>query len=677
MFFIQPLIGKIITPQYGGVSQVWCLCLLFFQLTLLCGYGFTYFLSKFNLKVQGAIYISLMLLSLILLRIPLGDGWAPESVEHPVLTLLLKLIIYLAIPTILLSTVSMNIQNWYRLITDKDPYHLYSISNVGSISALLAYPILIEPNFTVSTTIRVWISVYWVLVILASISSILLLKFVKKNGTLHLKPEKTPENGNTPSFWTYVYWVFLAAAGTTILISFSAYLTQDIAAVPLLWILPLAIYLLTFILAFSHEKYYQRGFFLLASPAFIFASLATRYDIETLMPVLILLLSLFWLCMICHGELYRARPKYDHLPAYYLTIAFGGALGGIFINIIAPLVFNDYTEFYLILLVMALYISYSVFNYTGWIFKIKALRIIYTFVLLLFITAGIVFVYKSTPKELVLSQRNFYGTVKILHFTKFKNNKFTLRNGTTNHGFQMYDPVKKKLLNIPTGYFTKHSAPGIAYKMVKEKMLNKGLNIGVIGLGAGTLAYYGKKNDSMTFYEIDPKIEELAQNYFSFLKMSEAQLNIRLGDGRVLLNKEKPQQYDILIVDAFTGDAIPVHLLTIEAVRLYLKHIKDNGLILIHITNRYLDLKHVLQNHAVTLDLYGVEVCNKNDYKKHQHTSCYYLLTRNEWIINELKVPDFKKKYNDVTLSGEPEYNTRVGTWSDNYSNLFSLLLNQ
>lgn len=367
MFLIQPLIGKIITPQYGGVSQVWCLCLLFFQLALLLGYTLTYFLNFLPTRVQGIIYMLLMTISLFFVHIPLGDQWMPKNVESPVMHLLTLLLTYLAVPVILLSTVSIIHQNWFKTITDKNPYHLYSLSNLGSLSALIFYPLLIEPNLSISFTLKLWTVFYWILVIFICISSIILIKSCKNK----IIEQKKTENHFPIKKGDYLFWLLLSFLGTGLLISFTNHLTHDIAPVPLFWVIPLSLYLISFILCFSSKNLYNRSVFFISSH-FLLALLLIIHITYTYphilkkfhlfnfglafisLPVQIFinLLCLFCLCMICNGEIYKSRPHPNHLALFYLIIAFGGALGGIFVNIIAPNIYNKYLEFPLLIFIV-------------------------------------------------------------------------------------------------------------------------------------------------------------------------------------------------------------------------------------------------------------------------------------------------------------------------------------
>lgn len=681
MFLIQPVVGKIITPQYGGVSQIWCLCLLFFQVVLLGGYGLAYLLSKFSLKIQGYTYAALMIISIFFIQIPLSDGWMVTNSDNPTFDLLLKLTSNLAFPVVMLSTVSVIAQNWYRLIFHKNPYHLFSISNLGAFTALLSYPFFIEPNLTVSFTVKYWIWSYWFIVTAVCIASVLLL-IANKN---LLKQEETTDQ-SPPLKTDYLSWFALSAAGTILLTSFTQHLTQDIAPVPLLWIIPLALYLMSFVLSFGRKKlYYRQGFivagliftllfFILKIPA-ISGLIMSYFEYPIIFTTFLTLTTLFLLLMICHGELYESKPNVKYLSKFYLIMAFGGAFGGFFVNIIAPNIFNDFLEYKIIALIIALYMGYLVFNHK--------LKLLYSqkagYVLTLIIISGIIYGFlnslfinynqgiKAQEVEL-LSKRNFYGVAKVRFSRVAQTSGLYLVNGTTIHGVQLLASGIKQFINKPVVYHINNSAYAIAYKLMKERRGEKSLKIGNIGLGIATIAYYGKSGDEITFYEIDPKIVDIATKEFGFIKDSKAKINIIVGDGRLSLKKQPPQNYDILLIDAFNSDAVPVHLLTREAIQLYLSHLKPDGVLLFHLSNKYVDFSPVINNIAQDMGLNAIGTKTRVLFSSNHIT-----LSRENWFKNYVKNPIFKEQYPN-TICIDPVWTPNVGIWTDDYSNILTTI---
>ncbi|EKE04217.1 MAG: hypothetical protein ACD_20C00097G0034 [uncultured bacterium] len=689
MFLIQPLIGKVITPQYGGVAQVWCLCILFFQTALLGGYLLSYFLSNLSYRVQGIVYALLIVFSLLFINVSAAT-WAPGDVEIPVVSLLAQLIIYLAIPVIVLSTVSTTFQNWYRIVTGKNPYHLYGISNIGALAALIAYPVLIEPNISVSLTLKLWTWGYWLLVIFACIVVVIM---VLQTNSLQKSNESSNDNekvANAPSLIDYVFWTFLSASGSILLISFTNQMTHDIAPVPFLWTIPLAVYLLSFVLCFSHEKIYNRSFFAFGSLFLLLIFFVLKaYPVllrqlldKSSMPVFLMIISnlimLFSLLMICHGEIYKRKPDSKYLPVFYLFIAYGGVLGGILVNIVAPFVFNNYLEFELMLLVMSFFIIFLIFKNQLSLFNSRKAAKVYTVLLVCIILAGFYdsrtirvddFSSVKLDKDVeLLAERNFYGAVKVGLAQKGDHIVLYLLNGTIVHGAQMINPITKHFINKPLLYYSEDSVFAIANKAMRIYRGNTPLKIADIGLGAGIISYYGRDQDEITFFEIDPKIIKIATKNFNFLRSSKAKIKIITGDGRLSLQKLPPQDYDILFIDAFNGDAIPTHLLTREAMKIYLSHIKDDGLIVFHLSNAYLNLKPVISNVAMDLGLNSISFKTHNVYLVD-----YCVVYKGDWFWNTIKQPVFRKEF-PSTVYSKGKWNSDIGVWTDDYSNLISAI---
>lgn len=675
MFLIEPVTGKLVTPQFGGTASVWCMCLLFFQAVLLGGYTLTYGLSKLPPAKQGILYAAIMLLSVFLVHIPTGKAWAPAVAGNPVQNLLLLLTTYLALPCVLLSSISGLFQHWFRLSGLGNPYPLYSISNVGSLGALLAYPTLVEPNLTLPNTLTLWTWLYWLLVVVALVGISVMLKRHR-----HQQPDTTSsvELASSKPFsipWRLALaWIVLSTAGSVLLLAFTSMMTHDIAPVPLLWVIPLSVYLLTFILCFSQKPFYNRAVYVGLGQL-----LLVLYLFKGMLPILphmlFVLVLLFVLCMICHGELVARKPDPAKLPLFYWMMAFGGMLGGVFVNLLAPGLFSDYTELPLILIAMAVFTVYLGIRYpvdlNRWVWMHRLNRVVVLSLTLLFAVGYVFFKPKeNTITQVLQKTRNFYGIAKVWtsQTAQFKG----VFNGTILHGGQYLDPARKQ---IPLTYYHAQTAFPLVAQLMRERRQERPLQIGAIGLGTGSIATYAKPGDTYTFYEIDPKMKAIAERDFSFLQDSSAKLQIVMGDGRLSLEKEPSRHYDILLVDAFNGDSIPVHLLTREAVQAYLRQLKPDGVLLFHVSNKYLNLSPVISNQGLAVKLSVVCLnTRQQDEKRFFSNPSYVAITPNPWLSDALKQPTIKKSFPDIEIT-TPKWVSSVGRWTDDYSYLLGSFL--
>lgn len=689
-FMFQPVTGKILTPQYGGAADIWASCLVFFQFVLFCGYLLALFLNKLKPKTNAIVYTILFLVALVLFKLPVEFGsWLinVEAVKSPLVSLFLSLFKYAFLPVLVLSTVSISMQNWYTKQTGESPYILYSISNIGSFLSLLIYPLVYEPIMPLSSTVGLWHGAFVFLVVLIICASVVY--FIKSEDT-----NKNAETAGKIPVKSFLYWIILSAAGTILLTSYTTFVTVKILPMPLLWALFLGIYLLSFVLCFGSEKFYKKNLIIVLIPVIALLNVFSNniigvINLGPLALVLITAVLFFLFLMICNGEIYKTRPNPSKLSEFYLSIAFGGVLGGIFVNIIAPLVFNTYAEFVLINAAMytfALYlfikdmISKRPVNWKAWS-KIAVLSVIAA------IAAGYyIFINFYQDKNVVMKyKRNFYGVV----FTaEDKNTKVkTIANGSTIHGAQLYDPEKDEYNQIPLTYYSDFSALAYTVEGIRNHngTKNRPLNIGAIGLGAGTAASYTKKADKITFYEIDPKMYDLAQSEFTYLKDAKGKTNVLLGDARIVLDKQEGQKYDILLVDAFSSDSIPVHLITKQAFNVYKKHIKNDGIILFHISNNYLALEKVLKKLADSEELKSVYF--HTTYKAEKEASAFdkYINPTQYFVIfmpdNKLynKFKDYQygnrnKRYSVAILSEKVREDKFLKLFTDDYSSLFRVL---
>ncbi len=578
-FLIQPLIGKIATAKMGATATIWGACLLFFQLMLVAGYSITFLLSKLKTRIQLFAYFGIAALSLAFMRFPVDTDWKSIADMYAPVGLLWLLFQCIGVPCIMLYTVSGMTQNWCRLSGWKNPYILYSLSNIGSLGALLAYPFAFEPALTLSKTSSICVYAYWSTIILLILCMAILPKFFRKEEQLESPSDATP-----PALPQIMLWLFLSAAGCITLISFTTFMTTTVAPLPLLWIVPLVLYLLTFILAFGTESF-QKSTRLMAwlSIALWVAEPFCRRSLLTF-PVTGALVFCF--CSFFHATLAAKRPAPKYLTLFYLMLAVGGALGGIIENFVAPLYLNANLEPAFLGFIILVWAWYDLLRRIPEQVKAGKAGIAMWSTMAavpLSLFGVVVAAVQVSGQGIVDSERNFYGCLTI---TKTKD-RTELNNGNVVHGSQYNSPEKRM---IPMTYYSKLSGWGVLYKALKELKGHSPLKVGAIGLGAGTIATYGEAGDDFTFYELDPKIEKVARKYFTFLSDSKATNRVLLGDARKTLENQPPQQFDVLLVDAFTGDSVPTHLLTVEVFKEYLRHLKPDGVIAFHTSNKYVNL---------------------------------------------------------------------------------------
>ncbi len=566
LFLIQPVFAKLILPWFGGSSAVWTTCLVFFQTALLAGYLYAHLLTQYkDSRMQPWVHIALLAAALLLLPVMPGERWKPSGAGDPAWQILAMLAAVLGLPYFLLSATSPLLQKWLSQ-SGSQPYRFFALSNVGALLALAAYPLVIEPR--ISTRVQdLWWS-YGFAVFAALCGAAAWFSSPPSDVSIEDAPVE-PRQSSIP-------WLLLAAAGSMMLVSTTNQLTQNVAAVPFLWILPLAVYLLSFIICFESPRWYKRGLFLRLLAVALGSLAYAVYDIQVseAIPVAIPLftIGLFLACMFCHGELSRLKPGTSQLTSFYLMIALGGALGAIFTGLIAPRIFAGIYEFPLSLLfvaALALWLNWT----DNW-----AQRLLWIAVALAMVVA-LVEEARGYHKDAIVMTRNFYGSLRVVESIRGGGNTRTLYHGTVQHGAQYLDPAKR---TEPTTYFGPDSGVGVVLRFCCDGPKR----VGIIGLGVGTLAAYGKPGDSFHFYEINPQVIDLAKSHFTFLSDSKASISIAQGDARLSMERETGPLYDVFIADAFSGDAIPVHLLTKEAFRLYLTHMKPSGILAIHVSNQ-------------------------------------------------------------------------------------------
>lgn len=677
-FLVQPLIGKAILPWFGGTSAVWSAVMLFFQTTLTGGYVYAYWLvdPKANHR-RNRVHLVLLILTLGLLGafalhgsppILPGAGGQLINSRYPIPSLLLILALWIGLPGFLLAANSTLIQTWFsREFPQRSPYWLYALSNAGSFLALLSYPFYLERSFPLPTQAWIWTGLFLAFCLLAFLVILRQSRTAPRASTGGDPPASTPKfKGTAP--WM---WVGFSAAGSICLLATTSRLTQEVAPIPLLWVLPLGVYLLSFILSFSGERGYARSFYL---TTLILTSAGVLYDLQGgripfYFQLGIYLSFLFSACMVAHGELYRLRPEAAGLARFYTLVSLGGASGGILVNLAAPLIFNGYWEFYLGWFLVFALLAYQLFR-EGKVESQTALRLARkAAAAVLALTVGIFSIYQvTTQSRAALYQgRNFYGVSKV-RYNEYRD-VYQYINGATMHGFQ---PASEEDRDLPTAYFWRGS--GIAIIIRNLPYREEGLKVGVMGLGIGTLAAHGQAGDRFRFYEIDPGVIELAQGkgeYFSYLADSPAEISLVEGDARLSLERELEeggsQRFDLLVMDAFSSDSVPVHLLTLEAMELYLEHLAPEGVIAVNISNNYLDLKPVVWRVAEELGLSTILIDTPVQY--------YHPVgVRSRWIflVRDPQVLDAPEIHaNEESLDN---YHPGIQLWTDQFSNLFEIL---
>lgn len=675
LFQIQPIVARFILPDFGGASNVWTVCLVFFQVFLLVGYWYAYLLDRYLDPFKQAIVHVVLVFIALTMSLPLNIGTFAQSAEHqsPQLSIVLLLVSSVGLPYALISSSGPLFQNWFRTqYPKKNPYRLYALSNVGSLLGLLSYPFLIEPVLSLHQQALFWSAGFfmyfvWTLACLWSL----------RNVEVSSSPENEQASGGQLHLANVIVWVCMAGIATTLLLATTNKITMDVASVPFLWILPLTLYLVSFIICFERPEWYDRRFWiplLFATVFFGSMALVRGSSSSIYFQLAAYLLLLLAGCVVCHGELYRLRPNPRLLTRYYLIISLGGALGGIFVALIAPIVFTDYFE--LQLSWVALFVVAGLCIFTTIRFQHRFVDLGSQTCWAVWVAFLSAFLYSTTiaEKQNVLQQtRGFYGVLKLLDnelpedHPSGADRYVSLMNGTITHGTEFFKEGEP--LFLPTAYYATNSGIGKAIGLHTNSE-GKGLDVGVVGMGAATISALCEQCQSLSFYEIDPNVVEFERQWFSNLESVRAagvQTNVFLGDGRKLLESQWRQshrpQFDVLAIDAFSGDSIPVHLLTKEAFELYLKHLRADGILAVHISNRHLDLTPVVASLASELAMSAVAVKNETSEDKLSYASEWVLVSNNKQFLSNFNS-------GSVTLLSA----TNSNVWTDEYSNLLSVL---
>jgi len=656
LFQVQPLIAKMILPWFGGSAAVWTICMLFFQVLLLAGYVYSHAYVRLRVPGRRTIHIALLVLAAATLPLAASAAWKPSGGEDPTWRILGLLATSVGLPYFILSTTGPLVQAWHaRSHPGAAPYRLFALSNLGSMLALLSYPLLVEPMLALGKQAAIWSGGF---VVFALLCGLLVGRSRSADAIL-----SAGEAAQKPGPGLQALWAALAACASTLLLAFTGHMTLNIAAIPFLWVVPLALYLLSFVLCFEASGWYRRWLFLPLLAAGLAAVCVTLSHSNPSIWSLIPLYSatLFAACMVCHGELARLKPHAVYLTEFYLMVALGGALGGVFVGLVAPAVFRDLYELPFAMIVLCILAVVALHRdprsplHGRWR---APLRITFL-ALMLALSFALTRVYRNSSAGALVLSRNFYGVLNVSDWGEGPDAMRILSHGTIIHGKQFLDPGRR---DWPTTYYGPESGIGLA---IRDAGTRGTLRVGVVGLGAGTLAAYGRRGDVFRFYDINPKVVELARSEFTFLKDSPAKVEVALGDARLSLEREPVQDFDIIALDAFSSDAIPVHLLTVEAFRTYLRHLKPRGVIAMHVSNRYLDLVPVLQQAAREFSLELREVDNDDDDDKG--------VFRSDWVLLSAAPAAFEGKLLRIAAQRvitEPH----VRLWTDDYTDLYSIL---
>jgi len=663
LFLIQPIIAKQILPWFGGSASVWTTALVFFQITLLAGYAYSDATTRLlGRRVQAVVHIVLLLASLVFLPVMADSAWKPTGEENPSLQIIGLLLATIGLPFFLLSSTGPMVQAWFaRSFAERRVYRLFALSNLASLLGLVAYPFAIEPWITMEVQVWIWSAGYVLFVLsCAGAAFYSLYGAVVENPALPqaVRPVETDEaNEAAPSLGRMARWGLLAALGSLLLLATTNHITRDIASIPLLWILPLSLYLLTFVLCFDSDIWYRRWLFLPLTAAFLVACAwglqanAITYNVRILLPLYVV--GMFVLCMFAHGELAADRPAPKYLTRFYLMVALGGALGGLFVGLIAPYIFPDNFETglgYIVLAASAIYLLRD----EGSIVMGAAAGVAIACAAFFVLQVG---AEVSSSRVLM---RNFYATLQT-HDTPpdqaTGSASRVLIDGVIIHGEQyLEEPWRSR----PVTYYGVNSGVG----RVMDVKRDGPRKVAIIGLGAGTMAAFGKEGDEYRFYEINPQMVWVAENEFSYLKDSKADISVAMGDARLSLEREDSHGFDVMLIDAFSSDSVPMHLMSAEAMEVYLKHLAPDGVIVFNVTNRYLNLTPPIQRIAEEYGLASTYISDEPTDGIH-YDSEFVLVTRDPAVLADPRISSGVSPVEEIP---------NLGVWTDNFNNLFRIL---
>ncbi len=697
LFQVQPILGRFILPWFGGATNVWTTCMLFFQVALLAGYGYAHLMiRKASPVTQLVVHLAIIGASIAFLPItPAAESWRQTGAgDLATGRILLLLATHIGVPYLLLASTGPLLQSWFdREFPGRSPYRLYSLSNLASLLALVSYPFIFEPWLALKAQGLAWTIGFFAYALLSAWCAVAAYRAAKAGDSRGAIVAPGGPAGNeaaassrpavgafSPGVRRFL-WIALSAVGSAMLIATTNQVCQDLASVPMLWVFPLAVYLITFIICFDADRWYHRAVF---GPLLVVSVLAVNYVMHNHITtplwqqITAYGSALLASCMICHGELVRLRPATAGLTGFYLCISLGGALGGVWVALVAPLIFRDYWEYHLGLVAACTLAAVCI--HKSYAPRLKHEQRIISLVahtlVLLALTTSLGMRVRHTLMIDTLTLRGFYGVVHVVESkNQFGEPRRVMTHGQTTHGLQFTDDDKRRW---PTTYYGPDSGVGLAIEHAaygrhpaRAGDPRRPVRIGGIGLGVGTIAAHAAQGDLMRFYEINPQVEFVARNYFSFLFDTKAQAQVVIGDARVMLERERDenqlQHFDVLAVDAFNSDSIPLHLITQEAMAVYLQHMKPDGLLAFHITNNYVDLRPVLRSLAKREGLHMMVFESPRDEKRLVTTrAVWVVLTRDDSFVRD---PDLRLAAEPPDAADAPELE-----WTDDFASLWSVM---
>lgn len=680
---VQPLIARYILPWFGGGPAVWTTAMLFFQVFLLAGYAYAHLIvRKLRPRAQVGVHLALLVLALTQLPITPVEAWKPTGVDAPAWRILLLLTSSIGLPYLMLSSTTPLMQAWFvRTRPGRSPYRLYALSNLAALLALVSYPFVVEPAFTRSAQTLMWSVAFGVFVLVSGASSLWTLRALGDESAAAAGELETATGsaaawspprvtvapvGPPPTRGTRVLWVALAACASVLFLAVTSQITVDVAVIPFLWVLPLGIYLLTFVIAFDHDRWYVRRWFAIAFVPAVILTVVFMFQAQVApvgQQLAVYSAVLFIGCMICHGELSQRRPDPRYLTGYYLTVAFGGALGGAFVALIAPLIFNDYLELHLALMGVTGLLLFSFFEdeksflHRG--------RPVWAWVSLTVAVVALGFSLNRQAgvdaRSAIERSRGFYGVLSVHRdLTDPQGEVLWLSHGRVRHGAQY---TSAALRRWPTGYYAPDSGAALAL----ASLPGENRRIGMVGMGVGTLTTYARPGDRIRIYEINPEVRRLAETHFTYLSDSPAEIEVVMGDARLSMEREAPQEFDILLLDAFSGDAIPLHLLTREAFEIYERHLAPEGVIALLIDTWHLDFGPVVRGLADDLGFSVLRVGTGGGPRQNWGAD-WMILSRSDKFFDAPAL----RSYSRIAVA--PGEHGRL--WTDDYTSLFQVLGN-
>lgn len=673
LFLVQPIIAKQILPWFGGSAAVWTVCMVFFQALLLGGYAYAHWLTRHAAqRLQGSIHIALLLLSLALLPIIPSEAWKPGEGADPLLRILGLLAVTIGLPYFLLSSTGPLIQKWFsNAYPSRTVYRLFALSNFGSLIGLLAYPFAVEPFASAEVQSWGWSAAYSLFVLTCATCAwrARSLRPVTDEAAEYAAANADAQDGITaaakagpPGAGRILFWLICAALGSIMLLAVTSHITQNVASIPFLWVLPLTLYLLSFVVCFEGrggQGWYVRSLWIVPvlalSVAMMWGLSAEHGVLHIQYAIPLYCVGLFACSVFFHGELAASKPAPAWLTQFYLALSAGGALGGLLVALVAPHVFNTWYELPVALFALALLAL--------WVLRDRRILLV-AGLIGLGATGWYGWQYiQFVSADTLMMSRNFYGTLRIKQTEAGELQVRRLLHGVILHGEQFTNLDKRK---TPSTYYAPTSGIGLALQHLRAP--GSTLRVGVIGLGTGTLTAYGKAGDLYRIYELDPDVAEVARTWFHYLSDTAARTEIVLGDARLSMEREltqgKPQGYDVIAIDAFSSDSIPVHLITREALAVYARHLKPDGVIAFHVSNRFLDLPPVVRSLADDAGFRAARITDQPEESLGASRSDWVLLTRNREFLSQPA----------LARSEEIPVQTGLRIWTDQFNNLFQIL---